>query len=331
MKHPILSAVTTVALGLVLAVPAHAIDKCKVQVSRKTGVLVVTATGVSGTPLWGDAAGAETEPFFNAGTCLVGTKAKKCQIADPTTLASETPPADCRLYLDDGTAACVVRVPGCTPGARGEEEPVCGDGHSEGAEACDGLELNGQTCVSAGFLYGTLACDACALDTSGCTDDRYEDNGDGTVTDHQTKLMWEQKTGTAGGYNAANICPGGPKCGDVHDVNNLYSWSTGSPYNPDGVAFFDFLAELNGPSPFAGHDDWRLPTITELQSIVDLSQGPPTIDQTVFGPTQSGYYWSPLTYQDNPDSAWSVLFSNGYTYTDFKTPPNFVRAVRTGS
>lgn len=76
--------------------------------------------------------------------------------------------------------------------------PVCGNTNSEVGEECDGLDLNSQTCQSAGFLYGTLACSACALDTTGCTDTRYQDNGDGTVTDRQTNLMWEQKTGTPG-------------------------------------------------------------------------------------------------------------------------------------
>ncbi len=276
---------------LLCAANAHAIDKCKVKVDKRTGVLVVSATGVSGTPLWGDAEGAETESFFNAGSCIDGTKAKKCQIADPTTLASETPPADCRLYLDDGSAACVVRVPGCTPGERSSA--------------------------------------VCVPDPSASL--RYVDNGDGTVSDKTTCLMWEQKTGTAAGYNPANECPDGPNCGDLHDTNNLYAWSTGSPYNPDGPAFFNFLAGLNGPSPFAGHDDWRFPTITELESIVDLSEGPPRIDQTMFGPTQSGNYWSSSTFQGDPFFAWDVDFAVGGTGALGKTGDTFVRAVRAGS
>lgn len=87
----------------------------------------------------------------------------------------------------------------------------CGDGSKGGAEACDGADLGGQTCLGLGFPGGTLACTAvCAFDVSGCQgnfpatgqttqyttgDDgniqagatlNYVDNGDGTITDRNT-------------------------------------------------------------------------------------------------------------------------------------------------
>ena len=109
----------------------------------------------------------------------------------------------------------------------------------------------------------------------------------------------------------------------------------GLPDAYDGPAFFNFLAGLNGPSPFAGHDDWRLPTIAELQSVVDLyatgcGSGSPCIDP-VFGPTQSDYYWSSSTFQGGPSGAWVVGFGGGHPYADGKTGTSYVRAVRAGS
>jgi len=221
-------------------------------------------------------------------------------------------------------------------GPPGQDAPVpeCGDGQAGTGEACDELDLNSQTCQSAGFLYGTLACSACALDTTECTNARYRDNGDGTVTDHQTKLMWEKKTGVPG---SPSVCPAGPTCGSVHDVNNAYAWSGGNapPYGPDGPAYFAFLAELNGLSPLAGHDDWRLPTITELQGILDLSVDGcgweiPCIDP-VFGPTQASFYWSSTTTHDDPTGARMVYFSGAGTGIGGKLAPLHVRAVRSGS
>ncbi len=329
MKRFVFLPLIAALLVVGLAAPAGAIDKCKVKVDKKTGLIRVDATGVTAPITWGSEAGQEVNSFANEGTCVDSGKAKKCELAAPATLAAKTPPDGCTLYLADGSANdCSVWIKGCVPGSRSSSE--CGDGNADGAEACDGADLSGQTCQSAGFLYGTLTCDvACALDTAACTNDRYQDNGDGTVTDRQTNLMWEQKTGTATGYSGANVCPAGPNCGDSHHADNVYTWSTGSPYNPDGTAFTSFLAALNGPSPFAGHDDWRLATITELQSVV-VAGPAPTIDP-VFGPTQSDGYLSSSTSHDYPYSVWYVYFLNGNTGGTGKTGNSFVRAVRAGS
>ena len=82
----------------------------------------------------------------------------------------------------------------------------------------------------------------------------FRDNGDGTVTDDSTGLMWEKKTRPPRGADS-----------DVHNVTYAYSWSrSGDPSEvtgtePDGTAFTLFLRTLN-EGRFAGHSDWRLPT-----------------------------------------------------------------------
>ena len=156
-----------------------------------------------------------------------------------------------------------------------------------------------------------------------CTGDRYADNGDGTFADRLTSLVWEKKTGTPGG--TANPS-------DPHDVNNAYSWSTGSLVKEDGTAFTTFLNTLNDGG-FGGSNGWRLPSFYELNTLVapgfpNCSVTPCT---TVPGETVSGGYWSSSTDRYGPDLAWSVYFTNGGVYGYFKTDGSYVRAVRGGS
>src|SRR4029434_2147304 len=71
----------------------------------------------------------------------------------------------------------------------------------------------------------------------------YTDNGDGTITDNNTGLMWEKQS----------------QDGSIHDVNNTYSWEG---------AFTEHVAGLN-TMHFAGHRYGRLPNVRERPSIVN--------------------------------------------------------------
>jgi hypothetical protein len=154
---------------------------------------------------------------------------------------------------------------------------------------------------------------------------RYVDNGDGTVTDSQTGLMWEKKTAAG--------------TGDVHDANNVYTWSTEFS-NPiaNGSLFTSFLATLNltlqttdSDTCFANYCDWRIPTVAEMRSIL-LAPAPcasrPCIDQSVFGPVGQNYYWSNASVTGNLGNAWMVIFIDGSTTNFFKNGGGFGRAVR---
>ena len=123
-------------------------------------------------------------------------------------------------------------------------------------------------------------------------------------------------------------------------VNNVYEWSN-TDTDTDGGAFTDFLDKLNdqtfgtAATPnavtgcFAGHCDWRLPNIVELQTILDCGFGPPCIDP-IFGPTASSVYWSAST-SVNPIFVWLAFFNDGGANIFFKTNALYVRAVRAGS
>jgi hypothetical protein len=76
--------------------------------------------------------------------------------------------------------------------------------------------------------------------------------------------------------------------------------------------------------------DWRLPSIVELQSIVDYGEATsPIINSTAFPDTDS-VYWSATTLESNSASAWYLNFGNGgiFSIVTVKTDDNFVRCVR---
>jgi cysteine-rich repeat protein len=147
----------------------------------------------------------------------------------------------------------------------------------------------------------------------------YVDNGDGTITDSNTGLMWEK-------LDDNNV-------GGIHDWNYLYTWDN---------AFAVKLATLNGGGGFAGHTDWRVPNLAEIESIRNLENVAPAVSAafntscmpgctvTSCSCTQSSNYWSSSSYAFSPSYAWYVDFNYGYDGANSKSTSNYVRAVRGG-
>ena len=145
----------------------------------------------------------------------------------------------------------------------------------------------------------------------------FTDNGDGTVTDNLTGLMWEKQSDD----------------GSIHDKDNIYTWDT---------TFASKVATLNS-TVFAGHNDWRVPNVVELQSLVNYGAGNPSTFSafntscsascTVLtcSCTRVGDYASSSTYHNSPSLGWFVHFGDGFTYFDNKSDNFFLRAVRAGS
>jgi uncharacterized protein DUF1566 len=117
---------------------------------------------------------------------------------------------------------------------------------------------------------------------------------DGTVKDLNTGLIWEVKCDRLVG------------CLPQHNVHNTYPWSG------DGAedTIWDWLDQINteGGTGYAGHNDWRVPNVRELQSIVDYGVFNPTIDP-IFGPTATSRYWSSTTFALDPSAAWMCISS----------------------
>jgi hypothetical protein len=99
----------------------------------------------------------------------------------------------------------------------------------------------------------------------------FEDVGDGTIMDHATSLQWSQADGGA------------------------MIWE-------EALAWCESLT-------LGGHDDWRLPNVKELHSIVDYSRAPHAMDPLARGPAidpmfalsdDDGWYWSSTTMTETP-------------------------------
>lgn len=73
---------------------------------------------------------------------------------------------------------------------------------------------------------------------------------------------------------------------------------------------------------------WRLPTARELQTLVDVRAGNPSIDTAAFPNTTAGAFFSAAPYSSNPAKPWIVSFSAGRTVDDSAAASDLVRCVR---
>ncbi|MEA3456576.1 MAG: DUF1566 domain-containing protein [Campylobacterota bacterium] len=76
------------------------------------------------------------------------------------------------------------------------------------------------------------------------------------------------------------------------------------------------------------HDDWRIPTVKELVSIIDYKKYDPAILDG-FSIAESNYYWSSTQYMGDPDKVWGIDFKDGATDANGKAYDRRVRCVRT--
>lgn len=131
------------------------------------------------------------------------------------------------------------------------------------------------------------------------------DHGDGTVTHLTSGLMWKRCSQTQA-WNG-ETCTG----------------------EAEGFTWGAALAVVQGDS-FAGYEDWRLPNVQELTSIIEMQCWEPAVNTMIFPETPSQRFWSSSpSVRDEGANAWSVPFSDGAASTEPKTGARMVRLVRT--
>ncbi len=122
----------------------------------------------------------------------------------------------------------------------------------------------------------------------------FTDNGNGTITDNYTGLIWQKVTSTS-----------------------TMTWE-------------EALAYASGLS-LAGKTDWRIPNVKELQSLNDEKMSKPSFNRSYFPNVSSGNYWSSTTLlSQTPVQAWDINVDYGLVSYSDKTVKEFVICVRGG-
>ncbi len=118
------------------------------------------------------------------------------------------------------------------------------------------------------------------------------DNGNGTITDNNTGLMWQKD-------------------------------------EPGSAAWQAALDYCNGLS-LGGRSDWRLPDVKELESLNDSTRYSPAINTTYFPNAYPLAYWASTTFFSAPKEAWYVSFHDSSVSGSDKSGSAYVRCVRGG-
>jgi hypothetical protein len=218
-----------------------------------------------------------TEPGSGPGA-IGRTLDEVMAIARPGALAprvNKTGRTDC--YYDDGTAGtCTCGTANCPSGQDGDYEM--------------GID------PAIVPTYGTSG----AYNTPAWSGVRFTDNGDGTVTDNLTALIWLKNA----------HCWGDQNWGNALTTSNALA---------DGQC---------GLTDGSSAGDWRLPNVNELHSLIDLTQSNPALPSGHhFNGVQSGSYWSSTA---DAIGAKVVSLTNGDVSNYDKSNPSYVWPVRGG-
>lgn len=163
-------------------------------------------------------------------------------------------------------------------------------------------------CAAADHAYAEQTCMYEVLPST-ASSARFALNRDGTAYDNKTKLTWK-------------------RCSEGQVWNGASC--TGAPLK---LSWQDALQLADGAT-YAGKQDWRLPNIKELGSIVEKACETPAIDSKAFPNTPSDDFWTSSPFVGDTRDAWIVGFyygSDAHTnYKGSKEAGRYIRLVRGG-
>uniref|UniRef100_UPI0005C8E309 Lcl C-terminal domain-containing protein n=1 Tax=Thiomicrospira microaerophila TaxID=406020 RepID=UPI0005C8E309 len=181
--------------------------------------------------------------------------------------------------------------------------------------------------------------------------ERYIDNQDGTVTDIKTGLMWQR-------FSVGQRWSGNAVVGKAQIYNWITASNLGFHSGLRGFIIVDPDEHWKYATAFSSFNDWRLPTVDELHSIVYCSSGQqlerrldlrgntiiqknkealdgrckgdfnrPAIVNQVFPSTPETFYWTLNKKLDGSPQPWCINFSIGSVFRDASNSYH-VRLVR---
>ena len=139
-------------------------------------------------------------------------------------------------------------------------------------------------------------------------DSQLQDNGDGTITDTKTGLIWKR---CLEGQSGSDCASGSAEA---------FTWQQA----------LQRAQTVNSGGGFAGASVWRVPTIKELRSLVEQQCADPAINLTRFPNPGSDFVWSSSAVAGVTNDAWGVGFSYGGTSWSNKDDGGQLRLVRSG-
>ena len=145
---------------------------------------------------------------------------------------------------------------------------------------------------------------------------RYTDNGNGTVTDNRSGLIW-LKNANCFGYqdwetarrSAANLASG--QCG-LRDGSGQGMWRL--PTKEEWQAMID--------KKYVDRQNYNQPALSNAAGTGKWKEG------DAFSGVQTHNYWSSTTFSPTTAFAWFVYLSNGYVYNTNKTNMRYVWPMR---
>jgi hypothetical protein len=132
-------------------------------------------------------------------------------------------------------------------------------------------------------------------------------NSDFTTVDNVTGLTWKA---CSEGRSGATCAVG---------ANGTYTWA-------NAISQCSALNAANSGAGYAGINEWRLPTMQEIETLLRF-WGSPAVEAVHFPQTAGAAYWSSTARFSSPTNAWRANFSFDPVYYSLKTTAGNIRCV----